>query len=86
MGHFFEKKFKNASSCNRVVSTGPYFCDACPLMGQINFQESDKNQSFFTWHVIIPLEGQPLDRKNDSKYEYRGETCYVLQILRSAIT
>ena len=23
----------------------------------------DKNQEFFTWHVIIPIDRQPLDRK-----------------------
>ena len=26
----------------------------------------EKNQEFFTWHVIIPIERQPLDRKISS--------------------
>jgi hypothetical protein len=33
----------------------------------VNFQGIRKNQEFFTWHVIIPIDRQPLDRKIISK-------------------
>jgi hypothetical protein len=32
----------------------------------VNFRGIRKNQEFFTWHVIIPIDRQPLDRKISS--------------------